>query len=290
MPERARHDGVRAVNFVRRRLWRFVCCRQVIPSKKGINFSIDPEKAEKWVAIIDAALQTSFLDSGSAMKLAGKLMWATQHLFHRVGRAMIRPIYAQKKTRDGVVGSRLKAALLWWRDVLSERVSETRPWVLSDSPPCHIFVDAASTPPRCAAVLAIAGRLWYTDVQPSTELMGQFLVRRDKQIMTLEILAIIVALSTFDEMLRSRKVIVYSDNVGAEHATEKGSCKAADHNLLVHEIWTHALRSRIHLWLERVPSAENISDSPSRFEYEMLEELGATWVRPSIAELYLGKD
>lgn len=261
---------------------------QVVPSGQGINFSTDPEKAVKWIAIIDKALSTCVLDSGCAQKLAGKLMWATQHLFHRVGRAMIKPIFAQKVSGTGAVGIRLKTALLWWRQVLSQSISETRSWAPDCSWPCHVFVDAASTPPRCAAVLFVGSRIWYTDVEPSQSLMSQFMARRDKQIMTLEILAIMVALSTFDEQLRGRKVIVFSDNKGAEFATGKGSSKAADHNQLVHEIWTHALRSHIHLWVERVPSADNISDSPSRFDYELLEDMGATWVRPVIAELYLG--
>ncbi len=41
---------------------------------------------------------------------------------------------------------------------------------------------------------------------------------------------------------------------GAEHTTAKGSARAADHNRMVHEIWTLALVHGIHLWIERVPT------------------------------------
>ena len=87
-----------------------------------------------------------------------------------------------------------------------------------------------------------------------------------RQITTLEILAISMGLSTFQELLKGRKVVVWSDNKGAEGATRKGSAKAWDHCRLVHELWLHALQNRTHVWMERVASHDNISDSPSRWE------------------------
>ena len=86
-----------------------------------------------------------------------------------------------------------------------------------------------------------------------------------RQITTLEILAISVGLSTFQKLLRGRKVVVWSDNRGAEGASRKGSAKAFDHCRLVHELWLHALQNQTHVWIERVPSHDNISDSPSRW-------------------------
>jgi len=116
-------------------------------------------------------------------------------------------------------------------------------------------------------VLFHRGQVEYTDGAPTDELMAQMKQRNDKQIMTLvsasamgcamvdwqgcvarrgrqEILAIMVALSTFASELSGRKVILYSDNVGAEKSTAKGSANAFDHNRLVHEIWTLALLHR----------------------------------------------
>ena len=119
------------------------------------------------------------------------------------------------------------------------------------------------------------------------------------------------ALSTFTSALQGRKVVLFSDNAGvtpmgwrlgwyllclvlcesgAEATTAKGSAKAFDHNQLVHEIWWHALKFDISLWVERVPSKYNIADSPSRFQYKLMHDLGATWCKPVLAELYLGKE
>jgi hypothetical protein len=56
---------------------------QVVPDVSGIFFRVCREKAERWISVIDEALAIDLLSSGDSQKLAGKLMWATQHLFCR---------------------------------------------------------------------------------------------------------------------------------------------------------------------------------------------------------------
>ena len=96
-----------------------------------------------------------------------------------------------------------------------------------------------------------------------------------------------VALSSFAQEMRGRRVVLYSDNTGAELSVVKGSAKAWDHNQMVHSIWTQAFEQKIRLWVERVPSKLNISDGPSRFRYELLSELGAQWREPVLADLHV---
>ena len=91
---------------------------------------------------------------------------------------------------------------------------------------------------RCSAVLFIDGRIFYTDGEPAKAIMDQFLKRDDNQITTLEILAIAVGLSSFGHMLRGRRVVIFSDNRGAEGSVIKGASKAWDQCLLIHEVWT----------------------------------------------------
>ena len=104
--------------------------------------------------------------------------------------------------------------------------------------------------------------------------------------MTLEVLAIAVGLSTFAHLLQNKKVVVFSDNTGAESATQKGRTKSWDHCLLVHEIWTHALCNHSHIWVERVPTKDNLADLPSREQYDLVKKLGAVWLEPKVASLY----
>ena len=98
-------------------------------------------------------------------------------------------------------------------------------------------------------MLFIDGECMYTDGVPRQEIMQQFLQRQDKQITTLEILAIAIGLSTFAPELQGRKVVVWSDNTGAEAASSKGCAKAWDHCRLIHEIWQQVCLNVASLWL-----------------------------------------
>ena len=133
-----------------------------------------------------SALETGYLNAGSASKLAGRLNFATQHLFRRLGRAMIRPIYAQTCSTTGRISARLKEALVWWLQILELDITECRPLASErEQKICRLFVDAASTPAHCAAVLCIDGDVIYTNAAPSSTMIDQLMERRDKQITSL---------------------------------------------------------------------------------------------------------
>ena len=151
-----------------------------------------------------------------------------------------------------------------------------------------MFVDAAGQPMRCAAVLFSEYGIHYTDGKPSKAIVSRLAKRCDSQIMGLESIAIGLGLSTFAAELHQRKVVVYSDNKGAEAATRKGAAKAWDHCQVIHEVWTQAFLNHTHVWIERVPSEDNISDLPSRSEYWLVaEKLCAQWREPVIAQPFL---
>jgi hypothetical protein len=80
------------------------------------------------------------LYSGDSQKLSGRLSWATQFLFFRVGRAMIRPIYDQKKSSDGCVPDQLRVAMCWWIHVLSLELCEEHEWYAPESPVACMWV------------------------------------------------------------------------------------------------------------------------------------------------------
>ena len=132
------------------------------------------------------ALTEGVLHSGAAKKLAGRLNWAVQYLFHWLGRAMIRPIYDQAYSRfvnalhcvcvqdplgfaysrNGSVGKELRVALTWWLWALGLDIMEERPWTSADEPLAHLFVDARGSPAHCAAVLFIDG------IAPCSRMVG----------------------------------------------------------------------------------------------------------------------
>jgi len=54
-----------------------------------------------------------------------------------------------------------------------------------------------------------------------------------------------------------------------------GVAKAFDHSCIVHCIWLMLARLRCCAWVERVPTADNIADLPSRESYELLKGMRA---------------
>ena len=89
-------------------------------------------------------------------------------------------------TPGGNISNELWTAWKWWLKVLKQSISETKEWKQADEQKlCHLFVDAASTPSRVAAVLCIDGNMLYTDTAPDEMLMNQLIKRGDKQITSL---------------------------------------------------------------------------------------------------------
>ena len=118
----------------------------------------------------------------------------------------------------------------------------------------------------------------------------QMLERRcDNQITSLEIMAALMALSTFAPLIFDRSVVLFSDNKGAEGSVRRGSARVWDQCKMVHEIWTLAFQLKLHLWIERVPSEQNLADLPSRCEYGIVQALGAHWMRPRLFQLFMSE-
>ena len=71
---------------------------------------------------------------------------------------------------------------------------------------------------------------------------------------------------------------VNSLNSAAMYVCLSGATKQFDQNSLIHAIWHHLARLKIHVWVERVPTKLNIADLPSRESYDLLNRIGAKWV------------
>ena len=250
------------------------------------------EKVKKWIKSIEAALANNCLPPGDAGKLAGRLSWSCQHMFHRMGRAMLRPLFMQKHaTSPFALSMELRYTLLWWKAILLEgRVEKFRWEQPVDKDVVHLFCDAAGNPARIAAVAVCDGKIFFTDCEPPEHIVQRWASRSDSQIMGLELLSIALAFSTFGHLCKKRRVIVHSDNTGAECCLRKGTAKHSDHCHIVNELWGHVSRKRMQLWIQRVGTDDNWSDSPSRFLYDGLVEVGATECKPRLAECYEMQD
>ena len=125
-------------------------------------------------------------------------------------------------------------------------------------------------------------QLMYTDVAPRAGWLRLAEDRSDDQIMLWELLAVALGLWTFLPRLRGRVCRVWTDNAGGEGALRKGAAAAVDHNRIVHAAWLLAAQEGFGLRIERVDTHSNISDLPSREEYQLLSRLGAAWWDPQL--------
>ena len=93
-------------------------------------------------------------------------------------------------------------------------------------------------------------------------------------------MAIAFGLSTFSQLLATRRVCVWSDNTGSESATRKGAARSFDHSCIIHSIWLKAALIQADLHILRVPTEDNVADLPPREDYVLLQVIGASRVEP----------
>jgi hypothetical protein len=236
------------------------------------------DKVAKWCAQLEQVRRKKQLFLSEAAKIAGRLSFASQYCFAKLGRSMLRPFFAQQNAPlpFGRCSKVLLFAINWWIHVLKASTQKQVSLTSADLPIVEMFCDARGSPPRVAAVLFMNGQpVRFTDMEPHSGLMQAFARRDDNQIMGLELLAILIGLYTFGYLLGGTVVRVWCDNVGGEQGLRAGTAKSDDHNMLIHGILLFAAKHDFTVWVERVPSKENIADEPSREEYSLLWKLGA---------------
>ena len=118
----------------------------------GYSCELEEEKAAKCIATITEALNTGELNPGVARNLACRHSWASQFVFRRLGRAMLRPIFGRGHSSECMLDGALRQALMWWLMILREGITELRPWQPPRDPPLQLHVDARGVPPRRAHV------------------------------------------------------------------------------------------------------------------------------------------
>eukprot|EP00973_Karenia_brevis_P009904 1338770-Karenia_brevis.AAC.1 len=99
---------------------------------------------------------------------------------------------------------------------------------------------------------------------PTADMIGHFRVRQDRQIMGLELLAISMALSTFAPWLVHKRIVLHSDNSGAEVSFRRGTARKYDHTQLVHQQWLKVTQLGAAVYVKRVATQDNLADLPSR--------------------------
>lgn len=154
------------------------------------------------------------------------------------------------------------------------------PVLASPAPPTVIFTDASFE--AGAGILGVVVKrpgfplLWTAcDCPPWVLAVFETVDRRKAQyIGQLELLAAVVAYTTFGDELAGQHVIHWIDNESAVYALAKGYSGAPDSARVVNLFHTTASRLGVTPWIEYVHTDDNLADLPSRGELGLLWTLG----------------
>ena len=128
------------------------------------------------------------------------------------------------------------------------------------------------------------GSWYYSYLDAPPAVLDQLLHRQDSQINFLEMLAVLLFVTTFQNIICGTAAFVFIDNNGVLGSLLKGSSSAPEANMLTGRIWLHAAEwSWAPIWA-RVESAANIADGPSRRDFTHVESIGAELVAPVLPQ------
>ena len=185
--------------------------------KRALSIAFPHVKKESWQATLLEALDSATLSSADATQLAGRLTWTCTGLVSRVGRAQLKPVYAQsnKPLPSGRVSPWLARSLAWWLNFLDwmPRIVRT---VGGDERRQHVvtWADASGAEANVAAVMWSHQRQrWYHNlcVVPG-DLLNLLLMRGDNDIMAEELLGVVLALGTFQKDIDGQFWTFFCDN------------------------------------------------------------------------------
>ena len=176
--------------------------------------------------------------------------------------------------------------LVFWRGFFKA----TKPRVLdlaAREAPALIFSDGAcegegfDTVTVGAVLLLPSGAVKYFGLRiPSKVVDGWRCQGQEQTIGQAEIAPALLARLTWADDLLGRRVIQFVDNDSARYALVKGYSPSLASSVLLSETWLQDCRQGLVSWYDRVPTASNIGDGPSRLDYEEVIRLGGVWSEP----------
>ena len=229
--------------------------------------------------IIDAVMADGTITQNQASSLSGKLRWTLCPCFGRVGLALLQPLHAVRGKLE-TLPFELREALGGLRLLADRMPPRSIPVMPSNEPPTIVFTDASWEDGKGAlgVVVKAPGKplVWTACDCPAWVIdVFQEVDRAKKQyIGQLELLAALLAYTTFPDLLRGKHVVHWIDNESAVYSLVKGYSGAPDSARIVNLYHSEVARLRVTPWLEYVHTDDNIADLPSRGDFGLLELLG----------------
>ena len=158
---------------------------------------------------------------------------------------------------------------------------------VANSPPILLYTDASDVPGRhpqrvLGATLfdPITANFFYTSAEVSSSLVDSWL-QRQSYMGQLELLATVLAVSTWGPLLKERYAILFVDNDSAASGLVKGYSPQLDSGAIIGQFWLSVAKLKSNLYIDRVESKSNPCDGPSRLDFSLMHQWGARWTIPN---------
>ena len=258
-----------------------------LTSERILQVEAKPTRVKNLLDTIDIVLRNGYLTPTVCASIVGKFNFLCSTLFGKVGRCcttMLRRI--QYGSASSVhINAQLRHSFLIMKHLLT--TSPCRQVSVVDSPPILLYTDASDVPGRSPQQVLgatmfdpLSGSLFYTSAEVSPSLVASWLPRQS-YMGQLELLATVLALSTWRSKLLDRYVILFVDNDSAASGLVKGYSPQLDSGAIIGQFWLSVSEARVSVYIDRVESKSNPSDGPSRLDFHLMHEWGACWTTPN---------
>ena len=258
--------------------------------EQAVQIATCPQRACRLSTQLQEILDRNYMDSDTAHRIAGKLLFLQTSAFGQVGKATLAPIYARAANTapepHNLLTHALRAAIQTVMSLIQTSIPRSVPFV-NRVPMSIVYADAFFqqgdrkfkvgsgsiptqwSPTRCPSyvngwgyVVTIGSQTYYAHGTVPSFVIKKFCTRR-AYIYFLEILAHFMAIYGLYGKITT-KILAYIDNKAGHSAILKGYGKDTTINNLLACLWNYHQLMSLQTHLEWVCSANNISDGVSR--------------------------
>ena len=256
--------------------------KNAIPAQRAL-FRNKLLRIKELVNCIDGYVHEQCLHPPEARRVRGRGQFASSVTFGKAAAVPLSIIGRHAESHGAKWSPALEKALVWLRIyLLMARPREVR---ASMPRPALVFTDGCCEPGQEEGALVGVGGVLIANDLPRPRFFGARVpdVVRDhwqragKQqvISQAEILPVLIAKWTWRRQLADRPAIFFIDNDGARHNLVRGASVAEDSAHMVMRSWLEDAETGTLSWYDRVPSASNISDGPSRDDFSAMSRINA---------------
>lgn len=249
------------------------------------------ERRTQGIAMLTDIISEKRLSKAVARKVGGKLSFLSGAIWGRLGRVAMYVLWQYTKYNKNPIVS--IGDLIYFKFLL-EIVATAPPREIEMQPNVDerviMWLDGAWANDRggVGGIVVLVNKFgetlkrFYFAEEVSKEIRESWQTQRRKQFNTqAEILACVMAIETFADIVFGKYLVIYEDNTGAQFNCLRGCARVPESAKLVATFWSLCSKYRAIPWFERVRTDANPGDNPSRFELKLPEKLQCTR-RPGI--------